>query len=87
MKRNEKRYFCFSFSAICVFSFDSSEDEMAFPVDVRTLETEDSLLARFSELGFDGLLSITNLLSTLPASGSSLFQRDYEGIIITISIL
>ena len=53
MTRTQKPYFCFSFSAICVFSFDSKEDEMAFPVDVRTLVARGCCLVRFSELAFD----------------------------------
>ena len=87
MRQVEKPYFCFSFSAICVFSFDSNEDEMVFPVDVRTLDVGGCFLARFSELVFDGLLSVTNPSSALPARCGSLLQRDHEGIIITISIL
>lgn len=73
MTRTQKPYFCFSFSAICVFSFDSKEDEMAFPVDVRTLVARGCCLVRFSELAFDRFLSITNWSRILPAGSGSLF--------------
>ena len=60
---------------------------MAFPVDVRTLVARGCCLVRFSELAFDRFLSITNWSRILPAGSGSLFLRDHEGIIITISIL